>query len=257
MSIKIHRLSLALGAVLALSSTTDAAPLLQLDIAGGVYDTSTRTITATANPFTLYALLTPDAGDNLQKRLDKTYYISAAISPQISEGRDLGSFSWNGTQVDVTDDMTYGKPPLERFSALQGHDSQDLGNHEGLYPTYFTEFAFTFSSLTRVETYDTSVDRSGPVASPTGGSYLAAFSVDTSLLNPNFVVHFDLYDEIVRSCGVGELAATNDPACSDIDVRNFAPFANDAQSPPVPEPASMLLLAAGTGVGALRRRWRR
>jgi hypothetical protein len=36
-----------------------SAPLLQLDIAGGRYDESTKTIVASSNPFTLYALATP------------------------------------------------------------------------------------------------------------------------------------------------------------------------------------------------------
>jgi hypothetical protein len=239
-------------AVLGAATNVQAYPLLQLDIAGGQYDTDTKTIVATSNPFTLFAILTPGRHDPTLL-LDKTYYISAAVSP--AWGGDLGSFTWNGSQVDVTGDMVYGKPPIEAFGELQVADHGDLVNHQGdLYPTFFTEFAFQFSSLSRINTYDSSLDRSGPVNNPIGESYLAAFAVDTTNLNPNFVIHFDLYNDLVKACGAEESGIVSDPNCLDIDIRNYAPFGNDAQSPPVPEPASMLLLGGGLVAGAIRKR---
>ncbi len=192
----------AMAAVLAVAGGANAAPMLQLDIAGGRYDTQTKTIVADSNPFVLYALLTLRPNDNIQKYLNTTYYISAAVSPAVEQpGEDLGSFAWNGRSVAVTGDMVYGKASLERFDELQGHDSGDLSGHS-IFPTYFTEFGFQFQSATRVRTYDTAVDRSGPVADANGGWYLAAFTVDTSQLDPRFVLHFDLYStqtQAVRS----------------------------------------------------------
>jgi hypothetical protein len=250
---RLKAVGLVFAAGLIAGVPASAAPLLQLDIAGARYDSHSKTIVATGNSFTLYALLTPKERDDVSKRLDKTYYISAALSPQVMDPANLGSFTWNGSTVQATEDMVHGKPPMESFGDLQGHDAGDLGNHSGIYPTYFAEFAFQFSGLTRVATYDSAVDRSGPVADPNGGSYLAAFTVDTSMLNPNYVIHFDLYNAKARECGAQESQMVDDPSCSDVDIASFAPFSHDAQSPPVPEPASLLLLGAGLGAGAFKK----
>ena len=56
-------------------------PLLQLDIVAGTYDPVTQTTIAGGPDFTLIALLTPKATDNLATLLD-TYYISAALMPR-------------------------------------------------------------------------------------------------------------------------------------------------------------------------------
>ena len=58
-----------------------AVPTLQLDILGGVYDTTTETIVATSDTFTLLAILTPSGGDDINTLLNDTYYISSAITP--------------------------------------------------------------------------------------------------------------------------------------------------------------------------------
>ena len=89
----------------------------------GVYDTTTETIIATGNTFTLYAFLIQDK----YNLLSDTYFISAAIAPKVgSAGADLGSFTFNGTNINATSDMTYGVPPLEAIASLQGWDSGDL-----------------------------------------------------------------------------------------------------------------------------------
>ncbi len=231
-----------------------AAPVLQLDIAGGHYDTSTKTIVASSNPFTLTAIFTPPPGTSqtlINRALLETFYISAAVNPAYAPpGGSLGSFTWNNTAVDVTEDMTYGKPPIEWFGATQDFDSGDLHGHD-IYPTYFSEFAFHFSPTRRATTYDSAVTPGGLVPNAAGGSYYTSFAVDTRNLDPRYVIHFDMYNTTVHRCGVD--AGSTLPGCRDVDVQTFAPFSNDAQSPPVPEPASLLLLGAGLGTATFRK----
>jgi PEP-CTERM motif-containing protein len=245
----------ALTAIALFGQSAAAAPILQLDIAGGRYDDSTKTIVGTSNPFVLTAVLTPPPGTTqaqIDRALGETFYISAAVSPQYGpEGGNLGSFMFAGSQVNVTQDMVYGKPPIEQVAELQGFDSGDLQGHD-VYPTYFTEFAFRFSPLSRALEYDSALAPGGLTPSAAGSAYYASFAVDTRLLDPKFTVHFDLYNTVARNCGLNTVL----PGCVDIDVNYWAPFTHDAQSPPVPEPASMLLLGTGLGAAALRRRRR-
>ena len=127
-----------IGAILFMLGWTGPAlalPTLQLDIGNGVYDTATETVIATSQTFTLFALL--NSND-----VSGTYYISAAITPQVDNGTDLGSFSFAGETIYVTEDMSYGTPPVESTS-----NSDDLQKHS-IYPTYFREFAFTFTGDT-------------------------------------------------------------------------------------------------------------
>ena len=56
-----------------------AVPTLQLDIGGGVYDPDTESIVSTSGLFTLYAILHPGGASTLST----TYYISAALSPEV------------------------------------------------------------------------------------------------------------------------------------------------------------------------------
>lgn len=240
------------------AATASAAPVLQLDIAGGVYDWDTKTIIATSNPFTIYAIGTPQGNITTSAMLNDTYYLSAAVSPTVSEpGADLGYFTINGERVNVTGDMIYGKPPVEQMEELQGFDHGDLQGH-GIYPTYFAEFAFQFSPDARINEYN-SAERAltgGTIqtASNQGNSFVHEWVIDTSTLNPSFIVHFDLYNSRYRRCGSQERElAQNDPACVDVDVAQFAPFAYDAESPPVPEPTTLVLIGTGLAAGAIRR----
>ena len=214
-----------------------AVPALQLDIAGGYYDTTTQTILTSSNTFTLYALLDPT-----QVSASRSYYISAALEPVTSSSANLGSFSFNGTSVNATSGMIYGTPPLEIFSSLQGFDAGDLAPH-GIYPTYFREFEFAFNPANTSGIYNTA-ETSGGLHAGSGLLY-AAFTVDTTLLRSPYQLHFDLYSERVLQ--------------GDVDVKNFAPFSHDAgtngTTRGVPEPSAALLMGIGLiGFGLWQRR---
>ena len=230
-----------------------AIPTLQLDIEGGSYDTTTETIVASGNPFTLYALLIP----NSKNTLSDWYYISAAVVPKTGPADvSLGSFSITGdiltplpgdanNTILVTEEMVYGVPPLETVSSLQGWDKGDLPKH-GIYSTYFAEFGFQFSSSNKATPYNTQDDTgAGPAPNSSGSMYYAAFTINTELLDPDYVIHFDLYNKKLRDCTVG----------ADCDITQFAPFSHDAESGKVPEPATLLLLGMGlVGLSLFGRR---
>lgn len=243
---KVRSIAAAGAAVLALVfgpagvRTASAVPTLQLDIGGGVYDTTTETIVATTDPFTLYALLVPDADNTL----GDTYYVSAAITPAVASPADLGSFVFNGTTINVTSDMIYGTPPIEIYGGDQHQDPGDLPGH-GIYETYFVEFEFQFDPANNADIYNSQDNPGGLDLLSDGGLYYQAFSVDTSGLADGYVVHFDLYNTLLAM-----------RSTTDLDVRNnFAPFSHDAESRKVPEPASLLLMGVGLiGTAALVRR---
>lgn len=258
-------LALSFVGSLTLPSAVSAIPLLQLGIADGVYDVQDETTVATGLSFTLYALLTPPNGSSasaIEALLNDTYYVAAALTPRVTTPQNLGSFSFNSQTIDATADMVYGTPPFEHLDpGTQDGDSGDLANH-GIYQTYFKEFGFKFKSgpgatakqcgvnvncATAINVEDDIGE--APTPSPSGPMYYMAFQVDTSQLNSNYQVHFDLYSEKFKNCN----ANMSNPGC-DIDINKFAPFSHDAQSYAVPEPSTLTLLGVGVAVMAYRYR---
>ena len=198
----------ALSSILTLAAVTaEAFPILQFDIIGG------HSADASA------------------------YYVSTAVSPNPGPSATwLGSFKWNATNYDVTDDMTYGTPPLDVDSGA------NLPSH-AIFPMFFTEFDFQFSAANRVLSYnseDTPGNPLAPTSTTTGLSYFATFNVTTALIGTN-VLHFDLYNAVLRDC------KRHQDCEAELNLDLNAPFSHDAESSysKVAEPGSMLLISIG------------
>src|SRR3989304_10118958 len=169
-----------------------ATHTLQLDIEGGTYDMSTETIVASADPFKLYAYLIPNSSNTLSDY----YYLSMALTPKRDASGSLGTFSFDSTTIDVTSDMEYGTPPLETYLGdIATTDPGDLPGH-GIFETYFYEHEFQFSSSQQISRYNTQ-DRAiagGPIPTSGTGMYYIVFDIDTTDLDINYNIHFDLYN---------------------------------------------------------------
>lgn len=231
------------------SQQASAVPSLQLDILGGTYDTSTESIMSTSGSFSLYAYgLASDFSTT------DTLYLAIALMPQTSVESNIGSFSFTPSggsmvTVNVTDDMTYGVPPLETVAALLGNDGGDLGQH-GVYETYFYEYGFTLSGGESAEYNTQDMAGSGPQLGT--GMLYQSFAFNMGALPIGYGLHFDLYTSTVRECA-------NNPNCvgPDIDADQFAPFSHDAQAMPIPEPETYAMLLAGLGLMGFVARRRR
>lgn len=219
-----------------------ATNMLQLDISDGVYDNNNENIVNTSNTFDLIALLNSNNPSG-------NYYISMALTPNDGLTKeselDLGYVIFDGNQIDVTKDMVYGVPPVELNLDF---DAKDLAKHE-VFPTFFKEFKFQFNSGNKANDYNTQDDPGSlTINNLTGSLFYKTFAVDVSMLDPKYGVHFDLYNEVVKS--------------GDVDVSKFAPFSHDAEASVVaenvPEPAMFSLLGMGllalSGMGLIRRR---
>ena len=224
------------------SAPARAVPQLQLDIVGGTYDSATQTIFAGSNSFALYAY---------SLSLPGNFFLSMALVPAVDSG-SYGSFSVNGSTINVTGDMTFGTPPLETILGGAAKDPGDLPSH-GVFPTYFAERMFAFSAADQSGIYNTQ-DKAGAGPQAGTGMYFARFDFDLSGLLPGYGLHFDLYNEsLVSACKNGNCTI------GDIDVNKFAPFSHDAQAmvTAVPEPETYAMLLAGLGIMALVFRRRR
>lgn len=224
-----------------------AVPTLQLDIAGGSYDTATQTIIASGNRFSLYAYGTGVA-------TTEKFFLSMALLPATSLPGGFGSFTVNGTTISATGGMTYGTAPIETLASLQGFDSGDLPTHS-IFPTYFAEKQFTFSSpsINRSGVYNTQ-DHAGWGPQAGTGMYYERFDFDISGLAAGYGLHFDLYNETISTCGKAKNCTSGD-----VDVNYFAPFSHDAQGmvAHVHEPGNCAMLLASLGLMGFVTRRRR
>ena len=204
------------AALVGMSTFANAYPTLQLGIAGGTYDTATETIIAPSSIFSLYAYLIPNTGNTIAD----TYFVSMALTPQLGPtGANLGSFTVNGATVNVTAGMVYGTPPLDAVLSAGGLPPHDI------FPTYFSETGFSFSTTNQSLPFNTALNPdSGPQTGT--GMYFAQFDIDVRNLSADYAIHFDLYNSELIICG-------RNPNCiaGNLDVTQFAPFSHDARSP--------------------------
>jgi hypothetical protein len=215
---------------------------LQLGIAGGTYNAATQTIVSSGPSFQLYAFLLANSSNTITD----TYYLSMALTPQVSSTANLGSFTVNGNTVNATADMTYGVPPLDALFA--GVDAGDLPSHS-IYPTYYRQLGFNFNSANQSGAFNT---MDNPAFGPQSGSgmFYQLFNINTSNLAAGYAIHFDLYNTGLCLNGVGQCNGAGD-----IDITQFAPFSHDAESATVPEPGTLLLMSLGLiGIGFARRK---
>jgi hypothetical protein len=242
-------LGLAFGAVCA--SPAWALPGLQLGANPSIYRSGDETVQATANPFTLYAL-----GDSTGPHWDlsSTYFLSLAIvkhdgSPMTIADKTFGTFTISGagvsggTRTYAFSDLVFGNPP---FEASLDKDPGDLSSHS-IFPTYFAEVGFKFTTSKTTTPYNVQDTPNGFTPATTGSMFYQDFNVNITGLADGYDLHFDLYDEVVKSGG-------------DIDVDDFAPFSHDAVSGPhtnVPDASSSVVLlgVALLGLGGFRYRF--
>ncbi|MCD6224821.1 MAG: choice-of-anchor N protein [Deltaproteobacteria bacterium] len=218
----MKKILLATIAILLLASMpVYALPVLQLDADPAIYVGGAEESTVpTSSAFTLTALL---AGNRLCDGftyLDYNFFIAAAIMPpQKDVAINFGSFAINGAAFDA-DDMVWGTPPAAPLE-------DDLAPH-GVYETWYTEFAVTFTDDDVISAYDVQYGTPAP-----GNLYYVDFDVDVSGLDPAYGLHFDLYGYLK-----GDLSCKPDKTI-------VAPFSHDVNTKPVPEPSTMILLGLG------------
>ena len=237
------------AAAMVASGPASAVPELQLDIAGGTYvGGGEDTIFASSNSFSLYAYGLADKVSTTE-----TFRLSMALIPATDTAGTYGSFSVNSSTINVTSDMVYGNPPIETLVS-QEHESGDLPPHS-IFPTYFTEVQFSFSTANQSGIYNTE-DEAGSGPQSGTGMYYVKFDVDLSGLAAGLGIHFDLYNtKLIDQCKNANCTL------GDVTVGKLvAPFSHDAAGmvTAVPEPETYAMLLAGLGLlGFMARRRRR
>lgn len=234
-------LAVAVGAatLVGLMPLAQAQPTFQLDADPGVYvGGGEESTVSTSETFTLYALF------NLPQTYvsgaeDQNFYIVTSLVPSIDEpGADLGSFSVNGENVNVTADMSFSTP-------------DGIAPH-GVFPTYHRQFQFAFDLDQEATPYNVQDDEGVPVPDDGTGFLWQAFDVDLSGLADGYTIHFDLIGTYgVRQGQTGVRLVTE-----------TAPFSHDVtggrpDEPPgtVPDGGTTLLLLGSVlaGFGSVRR----
>ena len=146
----------------------------------------------------------------------------------------MGWFTINDLEIQVTDGMLFGIPPIELVDTTPPYDipkkTDTLPTHD-IYPTFYRDIAFTFEQQKQTSSYDVTEQGNIGIKPPSGtGAFWQEFKFDVSHMTAE--LHFDLYQLDV-----------------DNNIIAFAPFSHDAEDGPagnnVPEPQSLTLLGLG------------
>ncbi|MBI2871189.1 MAG: choice-of-anchor N protein [Candidatus Omnitrophica bacterium] len=219
-----------------------AVPALQLFIADGFYNLADETWETGSPDFTLtaFALDKGDFGPNGGKDAfgngTNDAILSLALSsdtfPQ-STPPPINSVTINGSAIP-TSSWTWGYAPISNDPGVFDGGNDDLPKH-GIFPAWYTEYAFNFGSVQEDIVFDTQPDENGDLDM----THLLdgwQFDFDIHISDSLDRVHFDLYT-------LG----------TDGTIYENAPFSHDAAF--VPEPATLTLMGSGLlGMLLMRRR---
>lgn len=246
----------AVGLTMA-SGPAHAIPELQVGIIGGTFDPVTEDTVTAADVFTLYLTATPEGVADEGTILGLEHFLSIAVTPKQTETTpppSLGSFTLNGTTINVAGDMTFGTPPIDATA------NPLLGPH-GIFATYFFEESFFF-----IDTPATTATPFNVVSNPGGtpdtsgsGMFFKTFQFDITNLDASIELHFDGYNTKVKmnqSITVGDFTPRSKDA-STVPNGGGTPDCGTPGAPPceVPEPIGLGLLGLGlAGLGIMRRR---
>ncbi len=212
----------ALGAMLILASSSFAVPNLQLYIPGGSYNSSSETWVTSASSFEVWVVAANlNHGDIYDINL-----VASLMSGEapMNGGLTITPFGGSATTFDASD-YAYGTPPI----------GDPLPSH-GIFPTNYVQMLV--ANKTTDGPFVTVPDYTSSTGSNNYGQ-IFKFNVSTTY----DYVHFDAYG--YYNCPDGR--------------RIFAPFSHDAErgTPPVPEPATMLLFGIGMAGAGIYRKFRK
>ena len=201
-----------------------AIPALQLGPGSSgtwTYDLSTQTWVVEESLFSLNAYANALGGNGdyaweaLQDIKRYAYLVISAVPKMGDTGTaDLFNVSVSNPNVLSPTGSGYGTPPIT--------DSNSIAPH-GIFPTYFEVYEFQFDGPT------STISDTQPGETGTGQGYTETFGIDISWLSDDITaLHFDLFTMDTNG-----------------QVIKNAPFSHDAETAPVPEPATMLLLGVG------------
>lgn len=223
---KILKLSIA-AILLALASTANAIPLLQIYIEGATYDSQSETWVTNANSFNVWVIANTN-GPGSKGNLYNVTLVATAI------GGDLSGMSISGTSTSVVDDPSIASNPTPGISGIGAHHS--LASH-GI---------FTNDNIWQDFLLGDMVLSDSPIGDATQGEFPEFIdgipnSAQINVYNVNNTsaltsLHFD---------GFGYYGSNSKNKFAFNQKYTFAPFSHDAESLAIDEPIGLMLILTG------------